>query len=55
MEKFIKFLAALLNVAITLAVLLGIPYVAGNWGWLMVSWIPALLVFAYLADTINDL
>lgn len=48
MKRFLRFIAAIFNVAIAMAVLVGIPYFAHNWGWLMFSWFPALLVFQYL-------
>jgi hypothetical protein len=35
------------------SVLMAIPYFAGNWTWLTVSWAPALLTFYYLDDAVD--
>lgn len=47
-----KIFKKLLVLSVFGSALIGIPYLAGNWGWLLVSWIPALIVFCYLDDEI---
>lgn len=46
----LQYLKKLATLAIALAILVGIPLMAGNWGILFFSWIPALFAFMYLAD-----
>lgn len=46
MKTFRKVL--ILNVF--LAILLGIPLLAGNWMWMFLSWVPAFMAMIYLHD-----
>lgn len=53
MKDKTKFAFAVFNVAVFLAVLLIIPYASGFWGFLLLSWIPASIVFDYLNQFIK--
>lgn len=50
-----KFICGIINVLIGFAILLGIPYFLNEWVFLCISWIPALLVLAYLGDIISEM
>ncbi len=42
------YLKRIFNVVVFFVIFLGIPFIAGNWGWLLVSWLPAVLIINYL-------
>lgn len=45
-----KFFKKLLILTIGFLILVGIPYLAGNWAWLWLSWLPALIAMLYLNE-----
>lgn len=45
-----NYLTRLFNVIIFLVIFLGIPFLAGSWGWLLISWLPAVIIINYLDD-----
>lgn len=50
-----RYFLSLLNIAIGFTIFLGIPYLAGSFAWLWISWLPAGFVSAYLEDRVNDI
>jgi len=45
-----EYFKKVINIIIGFIVLLGIPYLAGSWLWLIVSWFPALFTMMYLEE-----
>ena len=45
----IKYLKKMFTLSIGIAIMVLIPYYFG-WGWLFVSWLPALFAMLYLDD-----
>ena len=48
-----KYFKKILNVAISVFIFIGIPYFCG-WGYVFITWIPAVLVFSYLDEEISE-
>lgn len=45
-----QFVRNIITVIISLGILIGIPYVFNEPGLLFLSWIPAIIVFMFLAE-----
>lgn len=50
-----KYILIFLNIALFLVIFIGLPYIAGKWILLCLSWLPAGFVFAVLEETIDEM
>lgn len=45
-----KYYLSLLNIIIAMTILIGMPWIMGSWGWIWISWLPALFAWFSLQE-----
>lgn len=50
-----RYFFAIVNLIIGFSIFVGLPYLAGTWKLLSISWLPAGFAFQYLEDRIDGL
>lgn len=52
-NQFFALIGRIIIVCIFFTIFLGIPYLAGSWIWMIISWVPAAVTVSYLDDTFD--